>query len=690
MPWQITLKLENTAENRANLCCGQEKGGSECAGRQAHAIIVEQVGPAGSVHTDPAAVVHMVVTNVSNYFPVYPHQLKEGDTLEHDSEGWLGNGLKHHSSEHSSTAGLVQLNQCNDKIVTAQVCFVDGDYKPVHMKKARLRIFDIDMGKNPKRKGPETVQFSCPGGTFVLYGGTHPYVSWNAGKPIEVEKDAGYHGLTKYTYRCPEQELVTVWASMDGAAGKDAESAVPSELTLEQLKRTLTIEFRDTECANLTFANMPSSYRQVEGGWDLHLNAANGGNPLNGTRRLTYEAFDGLEDGPCPWDGSGRNNFISGYYDKHDMLTCDPPPSASPSAAPPIAPPAAPPAAPPTSPRPLPDTCKGPRKNVLKPNAKGVGTWGGSCTCPDGSEYEVGDLVTTSSCSGDQHLGLLACYGGKPGKINRFDGPWSGNKVDCNVCEECNGPYQNVFSEANDWDSDVGAWGGDCTCPDGQVYQVGDLMDEGKGATLACDGGEAGKVNQKAGPWSGNSVICSACPGPQPSESPCEVETRNVVTNNDTKVGSFGGDCTCPNGQVYQVGDVFLGGQPTLACFGGTPGTYNERHGLWSHVKVQCGACDACGGPNANVYNQHDPSAGSWGGQCVCPDGSVYDVGDRYDEAQSLKCIGGIWNVKDIHTYEGPWSRKSVVCSPCPIGDNTSHHPGLDASQKVGALPSKC
>ena len=172
-----------------------------------------------------------------------------------------------------------------------------------------------------------------------------------------------------------------------------------------------------------------------------------------------------------------------------------------------------------------------------------------------------------------------------------------------------------------------------------------------------------------------------------PPPAPCPGGTKNIVTKNANNVGSFGGDCTCPDGEVYQVGDVYLGAEPTLACFGGTPGAYHARHGLWSHVKVQCGACDVCGGPAANVYNEHDPSAGGWGGQCACPDGQIYDVGDNYDEIQSLKCVGGVWNVKDLNKFEGEWSRKSVVCSPCPVGGNTSH---LTGPHKGGAGPSKC
>ena len=293
----------------------------------------------------------------------------------------MSNGLKHHSSEHSATNGLVQLNQCNDKILTAQVCFVDGDYKPLHMKKTRLRVFDVDMGQNPERKGPEAVQFHCPGGSFEVYGPNPPYVSWTAGKP-SVQEEVGYHGLTKHTYTCPDDEIVTVWAHLDGTLNDNPESAVPAELTAEQQKRTLLIEFHDTECANLTFASMPPFYRQVEGngggGWDISQNAANGGNPLNDTRRLTYESFDGLEDGPCPFDGGGRNNFIAGYFDENDMLDCD--------------------QLPPPKPPPRPTDCKnGSRTNAVKTNAKGVGAWGGTCTCPDGSEYQVGTTLTNYS-----------------------------------------------------------------------------------------------------------------------------------------------------------------------------------------------------------------------------------------------------------------------------------------------------
>jgi len=61
--------------------------------------------------------------------------------------------------------------------------------------------------------------------------------------------------------------------------------------------------------------------------------------------------------------------------------------------------------------------------NIVEENAPGVGGWGGSCTCPDGSVYQVGDNF--DSC------GSLACVGGVSGTCNRRHGEWSRRKVTC-------------------------------------------------------------------------------------------------------------------------------------------------------------------------------------------------------------------------------------------------------------------
>merc|ERR1712064_94193 len=61
----------------------------------------------------------------------------------------------------------------------------------------------------------------------------------------------------------------------------------------------------------------------------------------------------------------------------------------------------------------------------------------------------------------------------------------------------------------------------------------------------------------------------------------------NVVTDNAAGVGGWGGSCTCPDGQVYQVGDNY-DACGSLACVGGTPGTCNRHDGAWSRRKVTC------------------------------------------------------------------------------------------------------
>ena len=53
-----------------------------------------------------------------------------------------------------------------------------------------------------------------------------------------------------------------------------------------------------------------------------------------------------------------------------------------------------------------------------------LGTWGGTCRCPDGKEYEVGD-------NGDG-CGSIACIDGEQvGDCKKSDGAWSNNEVTC-------------------------------------------------------------------------------------------------------------------------------------------------------------------------------------------------------------------------------------------------------------------
>ena len=61
--------------------------------------------------------------------------------------------------------------------------------------------------------------------------------------------------------------------------------------------------------------------------------------------------------------------------------------------------------------------------NIVQENSPGVGGWGGTCRCPDGTTYEVGDHF--DACN------TLACVNGEMVNCNRKHGEWSGRKVTC-------------------------------------------------------------------------------------------------------------------------------------------------------------------------------------------------------------------------------------------------------------------
>ena len=65
-------------------------------------------------------------------------------------------------------------------------------------------------------------------------------------------------------------------------------------------------------------------------------------------------------------------------------------------------------------------------------------------------------------------------------------------------------------------------WGGACTCPNGEVYQVADNGDSC--GSLQCSGGTAGTCNQHSGPWSGNRVVCGL--------GACTARHQNMIGTN--------------------------------------------------------------------------------------------------------------------------------------------------------------
>ena len=69
--------------------------------------------------------------------------------------------------------------------------------------------------------------------------------------------------------------------------------------------------------------------------------------------------------------------------------------------------------------------------NTVEENASGVGGWGGTCQCPDGTQYEVGD--NHDSC------GTLACINGEKINCHESVGEWSNRKVTCKGTLWCPG-----------------------------------------------------------------------------------------------------------------------------------------------------------------------------------------------------------------------------------------------------------
>jgi len=118
-------------------------------------------------------------------------------------------------------------------------------------------------------------------------------------------------------------------------------------------------------------------------------------------------------------------------------------------------------------------------------------------------------------------------------------------------------------------------WGGSCTCPGGQVYQVADNWDAC--GSLACINGISGTCNRRYGPWSYNRVTCAS--------------VRNIYQIGGM-ISGWGGSCTCPNGEVFQVADN-NDSCGSLACIDGTSGTCNRAYGPWSNNRVYCGDSDS-------------------------------------------------------------------------------------------------
>lgn len=78
-------------------------------------------------------------------------------------------------------------------------------------------------------------------------------------------------------------------------------------------------------------------------------------------------------------------------------------------------------------------------------------------------------------------------YEGRLAWIQRFDGIESESSFGSGS-DDASIAGENVYTRADD----VGGWGGECTCPNGQTYEVGDNIDSC--GSLACYGGVVSKA----------------------------------------------------------------------------------------------------------------------------------------------------------------------------------------------------
>ena len=79
--------------------------------------------------------------------------------------------------------------------------------------------------------------------------------------------------------------------------------------------------------------------------------------------------------------------------------------------------------------------------NTVTSGVPGVGGWGGTCTCPDGNVYQVGDTGACTArcddpvtCDTSAQSTSLACYGGIQGTCNTYSGGNPGGATKSVIC----------------------------------------------------------------------------------------------------------------------------------------------------------------------------------------------------------------------------------------------------------------
>ena len=123
-------------------------------------------------------------------------------------------------------------------------------------------------------------------------------------------------------------------------------------------------------------------------------------------------------------------------------------------------------------------------------------------------------------------------------------------------------------------------------------------------------------------------------------------DDHNVVRDNALLRGSIdmiaqaggGGGCTCPDGQVYQVGSIDASAAST-ASRASTRSPRSRASAAWParttrapRARAPRRAVRRVQGVRRPVHerlHQHDETAGEYGGHCLCPNGRIFAVGSK-------------------------------------------------------------